>query len=263
MAKNGLLIVLAACGGASSHPAGTWEVSPTPKAERTIDRWTTEDEDTYIRRSCKNVIGPDGMFRCPVLAKAGLQPNQCIEMFSAWRANATSDESRHALRLLLAGLSLADSCELVHVTFSIAARSMQSQAGGRTAQGDAPAGCRRRDDGSYELTSEDALRRRGLGDRLFGDTASSTDEPIHVCGLLGETQWLTRLTCADGSRPWGRDLEKAHAARRGSLMGKTRCDGIPAVIDHYVAPCPEKQYDVYMDMYQCGPNEQFGSRRAL
>jgi hypothetical protein len=102
------------------------------------------------------------------------------------------------------------------------------------------------------------LRRRGLGDRLFSDTVSTLEKPIEVCGLRGELQWLTRATCADGSRPWGRDMRKAHEARSGSSSGAARCgDPFGPMVDLYEVPCPEKRYEVYIDMYECGPGESF------
>jgi hypothetical protein len=122
--------------------------------------------------------------------------------------------------------------------------------------GDLSDACKRSDVfGPFELTGEQALRRRGLGDRLFSDTASSADAPIEVCGPYGELTWLLRMTCADGSKPWGKDERKAHAARSGSQPGKGRCGSSGPMIDLYEAPCPEKRYAIYMDMYECGPGE--------
>lgn len=120
--------------------------------------------------------------------------------------------------------------------------------------------CKRSDMfGPYELSGEEMLQRRGLGDRLFSDTASSAEAPIQVCGVRGELTWLTNLTCADGSRPFGRELAKAHRARKGSSTGRRSCGTTvePVPVDHYLVACPEKQYDVYMDMYECGPGEPF------
>jgi hypothetical protein len=120
--------------------------------------------------------------------------------------------------------------------------------------------CKRSDPfGPFELTGEEMLQRRGLGDRVFSDTASSPAAPIQVCGVRGELRWLTNVTCADGSRPWGRDLGKAHGARKGSASGQRRCGASVAeiLVDRYEVPCPEKHYEVYIDMYECGPGEPF------
>ncbi|MBA3392497.1 MAG: hypothetical protein H0T89_07635 [Deltaproteobacteria bacterium] len=237
--------ISAAC--ASSRP-GAWKPVTYPKSERTIEHWTLADEDEFVRRTCENVIAPTGKLRCDSLKKFGLSSNKCGETLSALRP-AGSDRERNAFRLVLAGLSLADSCDEVDAAFRIAASA---------ARGDrAITNCKKRPDGSYDLSSEDVLLRRGLGDRVFGDTISTVDSPIQVCGLMGEVKYLTRLTCADGSRPWPKDLDKAHAARQAAETGTSRCGelfGKP--VDRYKVPCPEKTYEVFIDMYECGPGEE-------
>ncbi|HEY5927274.1 MAG TPA: hypothetical protein VIV11_36555 [Kofleriaceae bacterium] len=127
---------------------------------------------------------------------------------------------------------------------------------GSKAAGEALATCKRRDDGAFDLSAEDMLLRRGLGARTFGEVATTADTPIEVCGTKGELEWLLRATCADGSRPWGHDRRKAHAARHGSRPTKGRCaDGTPVMIDLYEVPCPEQRYSIYMNLYECGPGE--------
>jgi hypothetical protein len=79
-----------------------------------------------------------------------------------------------------------------------------------------------------------------------------------VCGLEGELHDLTRLTCADGSRPWGKDMKKAHQARSGATTGKGLCPGevMGMPVDMYSVPCPEKTYEVFVNMYMCGPGAE-------
>jgi len=91
-------------------------------------------------------------------------------------------------------------------------------------------------------------KRRGAKAAKFGDVASSQKEPIEVCGVRGELEWLSHVTCADGKNPWNGDGGKAHGARSGSVGTGGRCG---AIIDRYVVACPEKTYEVYMDMYVC------------
>jgi len=111
-----------------------------------------------------------------------------------------------------------------------------------------------RDDGSYDLDAAKAHARRGEIDHRFADTTSTWQAPIQVCGLYGELTWLTRMTCADGSRPWGDDIDKAHGARKDSAMDIAPSCKKP--IELYIAPCPEHPYDIYLDIYQCGPGEE-------
>jgi hypothetical protein len=245
-----LVIVLGACGAPArqTQTPGTprsWQ-APNHHFDRTIDQWTSADEDEGIRLACQNMVGPDGAFRCEELAKGGLDAAHCTESMGTFRASATDDRQRKAFRLIVAGLGISQSCTDVESTFRIAMVALHEGATGA---------CKTRDDGAFVLTQEGALQRRGMSDRSFTDTQSTLDTPIQVCGVGGELAWLTRMTCADGSRPWGKDVDKAHAARLGSKASAGRCPETALMIDHYVAPCPEKSYDVYMDMYECGPDE--------
>lgn len=90
-------------------------------------------------------------------------------------------------------------------------------------------------------------KRRGVGARTFADAPSSVEQPIEVCMVRGAKDWLTRTTCADGSRPFATD-DHAHAARVRSVGTGGRCG---AIIDLYEVPCPEATYPVYIDMYVC------------
>jgi hypothetical protein len=108
--------------------------------------------------------------------------------------------------------------------------------------------------GPVTLAADEAGLRRGHGDKSFADTKSSKTEPIEVCGVKGETGWLTRLTCADGSNPFGGNRGRAHASRSGSVGSGGLCGSI---LDLYQVPCPEGTIKVFMDMYMCGPDEGF------
>jgi hypothetical protein len=99
-----------------------------------------------------------------------------------------------------------------------------------------------------------ASNRRWMIDETdVADVKSSKERPVDVCGVTGELEWLMRLTCSDGSHPYP-DMTTAHESRTGNVGPGGRCGKI---IDLYVVPCPDKQYEVYMDMYQCLPGETF------
>jgi len=91
-------------------------------------------------------------------------------------------------------------------------------------------------------------KRRGAGAKTFGEVASSQSQPIEVCGVKGELEWLVSTACADGSNPYHGDKDAAHSSRTGSTGTGGRCN---AILDVYEAKCPEKTYEVYMDMYVC------------
>lgn len=105
--------------------------------------------------------------------------------------------------------------------------------------------------GAVTLTAQQATGRYGHGSTRFDQVLSSKERPVEVCGPSGELDWLFATSCADGSHPFA-DRASAHAARKGSVGGGGRCGSI---IDDYVVPCPEKTYEIFMDMYMCGPGE--------
>lgn len=244
-----VLLLGLGCGGGSQ--SGKWTTPPHDKSVRTVDQWTTADEDQHLALACTNIVAPNGTLRCESLVKAGLTPDRCRPMLEDWRTSATDGQQRHAFRLVLAGLALADSCEMVEATFRIAARVASA---GQREQA-AAAGCMMRDDNSRALTAEQADARRGAKDTHFADTTSSAAEPIEVCGVKGELEWLTHVQCADGSHPFGDDKQRAHGARIGSTMGPSTGACGAAPLDKYAVTCPEKSYEVYMNMYMCGPGE--------
>lgn len=105
--------------------------------------------------------------------------------------------------------------------------------------------------GAVTLTAEQATGRYGHGSLRFDQVITSKERAVEVCGPAGELDWLFASSCADGSHPFA-DRASAHAARKGSVGGGGRCGSI---IDDYSVPCPEKTYEIFMDMYMCGPGE--------
>src|SRR6185437_15070358 len=107
--------------------------------------------------------------------------------------------------------------------------------------------------GPWNLTQEQMGKRYGTGVAALASITTSQQHPIEVCGVAAENMWLASSTCADGSHPYPGpgDVEKSRAGNTGE---GGRCGGI---IDLYKATCPEKTYDVYIDMNLCGPGESF------
>ena len=73
---------------------------------------------------------------------------------------------------------------------------------------------------------------------------STKDTPIEVCMPEGEMEWLFEARCDDDSNPFV-SLDHAHGARVGSVGAGQSGN----VIDLYEVRCPEKTYEVFMDMY--------------
>ena len=111
-----------------------------------------------------------------------------------------------------------------------------------------------RDDGAYHVALADRDLRRGALATKFSSTPTSPTTPIQLFGLRSELEWLVKVTCDDGSRPWGRDLDKAHGARQGGHVPEIK-DLCTKPTDLYIAPCPEREYWIYLDIYHCAPGE--------
>lgn len=101
--------------------------------------------------------------------------------------------------------------------------------------------------------------RSGPRGTTFSSSPSSFAAPIETCGVRGQLEILMSLTCDDGSHPFS-DLEQAHRSRAGSADGGGRCR---KPVDLYKVACPEKTYDVYMDLYVCTRAEVDASASTL
>jgi hypothetical protein len=99
--------------------------------------------------------------------------------------------------------------------------------------------------GPIPLQANQVALRHGTGVKTFAELASSREAPIEVCGPRGEVAWIKSVTCADSSVP-------SASGRSGSVGPGGVCGSI---IDLYTVTCPEKQYEVFMDMYMCPPGE--------
>ncbi len=107
--------------------------------------------------------------------------------------------------------------------------------------------------GPYMLTDAQAAKRYGLGATKFTDAPTTKDKAIEVCGIPQQQAWLMNTLCADGSKAFtGRG--QVMTSRKGNVGEGGRCGSI---IDLYLATCPEAKYEVHIDMYMCGPNDQF------
>lgn len=102
-----------------------------------------------------------------------------------------------------------------------------------------------------QLDAAQAARRRGRDITKFAAAKTSKEKPLEVCGVSQQQQWLMTATCQDGSRPYN-DVMEIRKSRRGNVGTGGTCG---TIIDLYAATCPEATYEVFIDMYHCGPNE--------
>lgn len=107
--------------------------------------------------------------------------------------------------------------------------------------------------GPYLLTADQAARRYGMTATKLTDAPTTKTRAIEVCGIPAQQAWLLATRCADGSKAFN-DRGQVPGSRRGNVGEGGRCG---AIIDLYIAKCPEAEYEVHIDMYMCGPGEQF------
>lgn len=112
--------------------------------------------------------------------------------------------------------------------------------------------------GPVLLDPDQYRARHGVGVTRVADLTSSKAQPVEVCAVEGQLDYLVRLQCADGSNPFN-SMHEAHAARAGNVGAGGRCD---SAVDLYNVPCPEGDVEVYMDMYMCPRPSEDGSGSA-
>ena len=95
--------------------------------------------------------------------------------------------------------------------------------------------------GPVPLNEAQLAQRRGTGATRFDLVVTTKEAPIEVCMPPGQRAWLATVSCKDGTRPT--------SAQRGGSVGAGGSCG--SIIDLYEVVCPEKTYEVYMDMYMC------------
>ncbi len=101
--------------------------------------------------------------------------------------------------------------------------------------------------GFVALDAKQWAARTGVQAQRYSDVITTAARPIEVCELEGQLSWLMAMRCDDGSQPF-HSLAEAHIARVRNIGAAGRCNSI---VDLYQVTCPERAYDVYMDLYMC------------
>lgn len=187
---------------------------------------------------------------CKLFSPLKRDQQQCVSFVNEYRARLPEDRRADATRHISCivaspACAEAESCFRSFVLLADAGR---------------PKACGEVLVGVVRLSGDEAEQRHGRTAIRFSSVTSTKEQPIEVCGLRDQLGWLVRATCDDGSNPFtsagDREaaLDRAHESRRGSYGPGGRCK---SPIDMYVVTCPERTYEVHMDMYMCGPDESF------
>jgi hypothetical protein len=175
---------------------------------------------------------------CGLTSGYGLSPDECRDDF----ARSLDDRGPEARQANLAlGRCLIDepTCDAADACVARISEPHRAQET-RTCE----------DRGTYApvgYSAADFARRKGATTERFSQHASTKESPIEVCGIPNQMEWLTRMTCDDGSQPF-RGRDHAHAARAGNVGPGGRCGSI---VDLYEVPCPEGTYAIFIDAYVC------------
>jgi hypothetical protein len=117
----------------------------------------------------------------------------------------------------------------------------------RNAPAPPPRACGERIAAPIFVDDETWANRRGAKTKRFADIKTTTAEPVEVCGIEGEIEWMSQVRCNDGSSPYRSAMEINESRDPGMTRGG-RCDSI---LDSYTVKCPETTYQVYIDRYVC------------
>jgi hypothetical protein len=108
-------------------------------------------------------------------------------------------------------------------------------------------GCEREPGGPVFVSEEAYRNRRGAGITRYSEARSSKAEPLEICGRVPSYELIGGLACDDGSTP---AAGKGAEMRSGNVGPGGRCG---TIIDVYRVQCPERSYEIYVDMYVCPP----------
>jgi hypothetical protein len=101
--------------------------------------------------------------------------------------------------------------------------------------------------GNVVVDKSEFAKRNGVNVTRFADAKSSEQQPIEVCGIDGEVEWMTRATCNGGKHPFENAMA-ANSRRDSYVKNGGRCNSI---LDRYTVECPEETYTVFVDRYIC------------
>lgn len=231
------LVLALGCGSKAPPP----ESPPPPDTPGDPPANPEPVDSDPVARACEKIIAVHGATPCGFLETAGFTGDMCAAGLDAARV---PDELQPAFAANLECLGKIDSCDAIKGCFGAYSKAVASVSGPHRECGSVGLG-------SIALSPGEAAKRHGQGVTGLSAAPTTRDRPIEVCGVEAQHQWLIAARCDDGSQPIT-DRELAAKARSGSVGPGGRCK---STIDRYIVSCPEKTYDVFMDLYMCGPGE--------
>lgn len=240
-----LILLLAACGGRPDAQPGP--ASPTDPTTAEAPPATVAPQPpapSAAEAACSQLIAIDQRDACGF--EAGSVAACTEEMESELESLAPQQTAiyERAFECLASGSSCGDH-ERCFMDASVALEALET---GNAAPAASELPCNRADElGPAQVSPGEYAARHGAGVTRLPELTSSKEQPVEVCGVAAQHDFLLAAQCADGSRPFT-TRDQVRGARLGNVGPGGRCG---AYVDHYQVACPEATYEVFMDLYYC------------
>lgn len=236
----GVVLLSISCGSKSPPP----EPATPPAEPAETGEPAARPAASPIEKACARMTAVHRETPCRILEVSGFEPDQCVASFEV---EQKTPELQRALDAVVACLGEMTRCDDLRPCYRPYGDALEA-ASGPTRE------CGKVGIGYIALDAAAAARRHGQGASKLSQIASSKAQPIELCGIDAQHAWLLAARCDDGSAPFTSRAQVAAARVKGSVGYGGRC---ASTIDKYDVRCPEKTYEVFMDMYMCGPGESF------
>ena len=213
--------------------------SSRPPSRSRPSRAETDAPQTPVAKACGKLTTLFERDKCPTLVRGKFDPARCEKDLSG----GIQGVSAESFATFIDCLGTADQCSAIDTCGQKLTAEVSGGDGGRT--------CGEVGIGAVSLSADEASKRYGQGVTQLSKVPTTKEKPIEVCGVAAQHAWLMATRCDDGSAPF-KSRGDAAGARSGSRGIGGRCK---STIDLYQVTCPEKTYDVFMDLYMCGPGE--------
>ncbi len=226
------------CGSPMQPRAAT--TTPSQKLDDTSTaEVSVSEQDVTPETYCADIARLAGE-KCEALNTAPEDQDEtlCVEGIRRALYDRTDDAAEVATTI---GLCLRNHCDAAVECIAAARASWDSASHRRRSCDDADTA------GFVALDAKQWAARTGAQAQRYSDVTTTAARPVEVCELEGQLRWLMTMRCDDDSHPFA-SLAEAHIARVRNVGAAGRCNSI---VDLYQVSCPERSYDIYMDLYMC------------
>lgn len=233
-----VLVVLFACGGSDPKqqtvPSEAFDSKVTPDAAQAKPAPATTTLNATAEQACASFAQLSGSSCDWTQRFPPAFATQCLATVESWLAptKPERDEMQRTINCWSRSCDEAAEC-------MVNARLEAGPPPARTCG----------EEGTAPILVDDVAwkNRRGVSTAKFSQFKTTQQLPLQVCGIPGELDWLTRVACDDGTRPYKTQEEALD--RRDAWIG--RGGDCNSVLDRFTVPCKEAIYTIYIDRYFC------------